>query len=113
MKNLIKIMLVCSVIFLAAAQLIAKTPPANALAERSYIKELVDEQINFPKNFCPGEQGVVKAQITIDSNQRIKVQEINGCPGFKEYVENQLEDIVVDFPQLIGKSYICKIDFRL
>jgi hypothetical protein len=113
MKNLFKIILVCSVLFLAAAQLSAKTPPANAAAELSYIKELVDEHISFPENFCPGEQGIVKAQITIDSDQRIKVEEINGCPGFKEYVEDQLKNIIVDYPQFIGKSYICKIDFRL
>jgi hypothetical protein len=113
MKNLSKIILICSVIILAAAQLNAKTPPANSAAELSYLKELVDDQINFPKNFCPGEQGIVKAQITIDENQRISVEEINGCPGFKEYVEKQLETIIVEFPQLIGKSYICKIDFRI
>jgi hypothetical protein len=113
MKNLSKILLICSVIFLTAAQLNAKTPPANDAAELSYIKELVDNQISFPKNFCPGEKGIVKAQITIDKNQRIKVEAINGCPGFKEYVEKQLENLIVEYPQFIGRSYICKVDFRL
>jgi len=113
MKNLSKIILICSVIFLAAAQLNAKTPPANSAAELSYVKELVNDQISFPDDLCTGEKGLVKAQITIDENQRVKVQEINGCPGFKEHVEKQLESIVVEFPQLIGKSYICKIDFRI
>ena len=112
MKNLSKILLLCSVFFLAAAQLSAKVPPANKTAELLYLKGVVDKQISFPKDFCSGEHGIVKAQITIDQNQKVKVDAINGCPGFKEYVEAQLQNIIVEFPELIGNSYICKIDFR-
>ncbi|ALO17308.1 hypothetical protein L21SP5_03710 [Salinivirga cyanobacteriivorans] len=113
MKNLLFIISVTMVLFAATDPVQGKNiPPTNKSEELSYIKHLIDQNIDYPKACSQFDCGIVKAKIKINVNQGISVLEINGNPVLTEYIINQLQHITVAYPRLIGRELICNFDFR-
>jgi outer membrane biosynthesis protein TonB len=77
------------------------------------ITKIVDKQIDYPEVAREeGITGTVKAQIQVTETGEIAVEEINGHPQLKDYVQKQLSKVKVDNIGLIGESFIAKFDFR-
>ena len=113
MKNLLFIISVTMVLLAATGSACGKNiPPTNKAEELAYIQQLIDNHIDYPNACDQFDCGIVKAKIIIDRNQGIQVLEINGNPELTDYVRNQLKHVIVAYPRLIGRAFICKFDFR-
>ena len=112
MKNLYLIFSIILVLLAATGPVKAKIPPTSRAAELNYVKQIIDREIDYPKNCDQGTCGIVKVLITIQPDQTVHVDQINGQPELTSYVEAQLQKVIVAYPRLIGRRFICKFDFR-
>lgn len=77
------------------------------------VQKLIDRAIDFPQEAKEsGISGTVKAQLQINSEGKITVEEINGNPQLTKYVEQQLNNLSVNDFTLTGTTFIAKFDFR-
>jgi hypothetical protein len=117
-KNPIRFTAIIAAILISSTLTFAKNPPAHAfnnLAEvqKEMLRGELDENVDFPMEAkqC-GACGIVKAELTVAEDGSLVINEINGHPDFKSYVEKQLNNVTIADYDLIGKTFIAKFDFR-
>jgi D-alanine-D-alanine ligase-like ATP-grasp enzyme len=118
LKNTFRFTVIIAALLFSTTLTFAKTPPSaekNALAEVQ--KEILHSQLNdivdYPENtYSCVSCGIVKAEVTVDEDGSLIINEINGHPDFKSHVQKQLNEVTVADYTLIGKTFIAKFDFR-
>ena len=81
MQNLkaLKIATVVAMMLVSSITLNAMTPPATmSMNKAEMIQKTLDKAVDFPKETTV--TGTVKAQLNIDENGKVTVEEINGQP---------------------------------
>jgi hypothetical protein len=117
-KNSIRITVIIAAMMFSATFTFAKNPPsAEKFSLAEFQKEMVQNQLDrsfeFPEEAkCFGTCGIVKADVKVAEDGSLIINEINGHPDFKDYVENKLHDVSIADYDLIGKRFIAKFDFR-
>jgi hypothetical protein len=113
MKNLkaLKIATVVAMFLVSSITLNAMTPPATMnMNKAQMIQKTLDKAVDFPQETTV--TGTVKAQLNIDENGKVTVQEINGQPELTAHVAKQLEKVTFADYSLTGQTFIAKFDFR-
>jgi hypothetical protein len=113
MKNLkaLKIATVVAMFLVSSVTLNAMTPPAAmSKVNAEMIQKTLDKAVDFPQETTV--TGTVKAQLNIDENGKVTVEEINGQPELSAHVTKQLEKVTFADYSLTGKTFIAKFDFR-
>ncbi|PLX23867.1 MAG: hypothetical protein C0599_03370 [Salinivirgaceae bacterium] len=117
-KNPIRFTAIIAAILFSSTLTFAKTPPANvfnnlAEVQKEMLRGQLDDKIDFPMEAkqC-GACGIVKAELTVAEDGSLIINEINGHPDFKSYVQRQLNEVTIADYNLIGKTFIAKFDFR-
>lgn len=118
-KNPIRFTAIIAAILISCTFTFAKNPPPSSSKFRlaEFQKELVHKKLNqniaFPMEAkkC-GACGIVKAEVTVAEDGSLVINEINGHPDFKSYVQERLNDVCIADYSMIGKSFIAKFDFR-
>lgn len=111
LKTLTRIATLVAILFLSTVALNAMSPPASFNAVKAeMIQKTLDKAVDFPQD--AGATGIVKAQLNIDENGKITVEEINGHPELTAYVAARLKKVTFQDYTLTGKTFIAKFDFR-
>lgn len=111
LKTLTRIATLVAILFVSTAALKAMNPPASLnAANTEMIQKTLDKAVDFPQETTV--TGTVKAQLNIDANGKVTVEEINGQPELTAYVSKQLEKVTFQDYSLTGKTFIAKFDFR-
>jgi hypothetical protein len=111
LKTLTRIATLIAIMFVSTVALNAMNPPATmSIANAEIIQKTLDQAVNFPQE--AGVTGTVKAQLNIDENGKVTVEEINGQPELTAHVAKQLENVTFEDYSLTGKTFIAKFDFR-
>ena len=111
LKTLTRIATIVAILFVSTAALKAMNPPATmSMVKAQMIQKTLDKAVDFPQE--AGVTGTVKAQLNIDADGKVTVEEINGQPELKAHVIKQLENVTFEDYSLTGKTFIAKFDFR-
>lgn len=114
MKNLVVIIVVAMLSFTTVVS--AKEPPAVAAKLPSQLKEVISENLNYPRNAkSQNLEGDVWMKICVTDDSRIKVVDISATnQELGSYVKEELSSIYVDNPGCkAGQVYYLKVKFDL